>query len=46
MAGVDPATVAEWAGHSLAVLMDVYAACPYGQDVVSRRRVQAALGHR
>lgn len=44
--GVDPATVAEWAGHSLSVLMEVYAACLYGQDVVSRRRVQAALGHR
>jgi integrase len=45
MAGVDPALVAEWAGHSLAVLMDVYAACLYGQDVVARRRVQEALGH-
>lgn len=43
--GVDPATVAEWAGHSLAVLMEVYAACLYGQDVVNRRRVQEALGH-
>ncbi|MPZ81602.1 MAG: tyrosine-type recombinase/integrase [Actinophytocola sp.] len=45
-AGVDPATVAEWAGHSLSVLMEVYAACLYGQDVVARRRVQEALGHR
>ena len=43
--GVDPATVAEWAGHSLSVLMEVYAACLYGQDAVARRRVQAALGH-
>lgn len=43
--GVDPATVAEWAGHSLSVLMEVYAACLYGQDVVNRRRVQEALGH-
>ncbi|PXY26742.1 hypothetical protein BAY59_19060 [Prauserella coralliicola] len=43
--GVDPATVAEWAGHSLSVLMEIYAACLYGQDVVARRQVQAALGH-
>jgi hypothetical protein len=43
-AGVDPATVAEWAGHSLAVLMEVYAACLYGQDVVAKRLVQHALG--
>ncbi|CAM2923392.1 integrase [Saccharomonospora xinjiangensis] len=43
--GVDPATVAEWAGHSLSVLMEIYAACLYGQDVVARQRVQAALGH-
>lgn len=43
--GVDPATVAEWAGHSLSVLMEVYAACLYGQEVVARRRVQQALGH-
>ncbi|WP_216209133.1 tyrosine-type recombinase/integrase [Amycolatopsis aidingensis] len=43
--GVDPATVAEWAGHSLSVLMEIYAACLYGQEVVSRQRVQAALGH-
>ena len=44
MAGVDPVMVAEWAGHSLSVLMEVYAACLYGQDVVARRRVQEALG--
>lgn len=43
--GVDPATVAEWAGHSLSVLMEIYAACLYGQDVLNRRRVQEALGH-
>ena len=42
--GVDPALVAEWAGHSLAVLMDVYAACLYGQEVIARRRVVEALG--
>ncbi|MFC4004883.1 tyrosine-type recombinase/integrase [Prauserella oleivorans] len=43
--GVDPTTVAEWAGHSLTVLMEIYAACLYGQDVIARQRVQAALGH-
>lgn len=37
-AGVDPATVAEWAGHSLSVLIAIYAACRYGKEVVSRRR--------
>jgi integrase len=40
--GVDPVTVAGWAGHSLSVLMEVYAACLYGQDAAradeSRRR--------
>lgn len=43
--GVDPATVAEWAGHSLSVLMEIYAACVYGQDVVALRLMQQALGH-
>jgi integrase len=43
--GVDPATVSEWAGHSLSVLMEIYAACLYGRDVVARQQVQAALGH-
>lgn len=42
---VDPTAVAEWAGHSLSVLMEIYAACLYGQDVMNRRRVQEALGH-
>jgi len=43
--GVEPPTVAEWAGHSLSVLMEVYAAGLDGQDVVNRRRVLEALGH-
>lgn len=43
--GVDPQTVAEWAGHSLTVLMEIYAACLHGQEVVARQRVQAAPGH-
>src|SRR5215470_3838584 len=44
--GVDPATVAEWAGHSVAVLLEVYAKCLDGTDAIARRQVQAALGHR
>lgn len=42
--GIDPATVADWAGHSLAVLMEVYASCLYGQDVVARRQMEQAFG--
>jgi integrase len=44
-AGVDPATVAEWAGQSLSVLMEIYAAMLYGQGVLAQRLVQTALGH-
>ncbi|BEL10032.1 integrase [Actinoplanes sichuanensis] len=43
-AGVPATQVAEWAGHSVHVLMRVYAKCIYGQDEASRRRVEAALG--
>ncbi len=42
-AGVPATQVAEWAGHSVHVLMRVYAKCIYGQDEASRRRVEAAL---
>lgn len=45
-AGVDPATVARWAGHSVAVLLEIYAACLHGQDVVSRQRVEDFFGYR
>ncbi|WP_279587041.1 hypothetical protein [Amycolatopsis arida] len=38
--------MAEWAGHSLSVLLEISAACVHGQDVVARQRAQAALGHR
>ncbi|WP_228708135.1 tyrosine-type recombinase/integrase [Amycolatopsis keratiniphila] len=44
-AGVDPAVVAEWAGHSLAVLMEIYATWLYGAEVTARQLVQKALGH-
>jgi integrase len=43
--GVPPTTVAEWAGHSVEVLLKIYAKCLDGEDATIRRRVQAALGH-
>jgi hypothetical protein len=42
-AGVPATQVAEWAGHSLNVLLKVYAKCLDGQDEVARQRVEAAL---
>lgn len=44
--GVPPTTVAEWAGHSVEVLLEVYAKCLDGQDHVARQQVQRALGHK
>lgn len=38
-AGVDPAQVAEWAGHSVHVLLRVYAKCVSGRDATARERV-------
>jgi integrase len=43
-AGVDPTLVAAWAGHSVQVLMQVYAKCMVGRDEIARRRIEAALG--
>lgn len=43
--GVSAPQVAEWAGHSVEVLLKVYAKCLDGQDAVARRRVELALGH-
>lgn len=43
-AGVPPTQVAEWAGHSVEVLLRVYAKCLDGQDEFARRRVEHALG--
>jgi hypothetical protein len=42
-AGVDPAQVAAWAGHSVTVLMRVYVRCIVGRDEVARRRIEAAF---
>jgi len=38
-----PALVAEWAGHSVAVLLKVYAKCIDGQDQIAKRRIEDAL---
>jgi integrase len=51
-AGVAPQQVAEWAGHSVDVLLRVYAKCLDGTEHEARRRVESALksksprGHR
>jgi hypothetical protein len=41
--GVPPAQVAERAGHSVAVLLRIYAKCINGQDKAARRRIEEAL---
>jgi integrase len=41
--GVQPAQVAKWAGHSVAVLLRVYARCIDGQDQIAKRRIEDAL---
>jgi site-specific recombinase XerD len=38
-AGVAPPQVAEWAGHSVAVLLRIYAKCIAGQQDEARRRI-------
>lgn len=43
-AGVQPTLVAEWAGHSVQVLLRVYAKCIEGQDAQSRKLIEHALG--
>ncbi len=42
-AGVEPPRVAEWAGHSLNVLLRVYAKCIDGGEETTRQRVENAL---
>jgi integrase len=41
--GVAPTQVAEWAGHSVDVLLRIYAKCLAGQDEVAKRRISEAL---
>ncbi|MEU1751999.1 integrase [Micromonospora matsumotoense] len=43
-AGVPATQVAEWAGHSVHVLLKVYASCIDGQDEAARKRIEGALG--
>ena len=42
-AGVSAPQVADWAGHSVDVLLRVYAKCIEGQDEVAKRRIADAL---
>ena len=39
-----PVQIAEWAGHSVAVLLKIDAKCIDGQDHIHRRRIEDALG--
>jgi integrase len=41
-AGVPAPQVAEWAGHSVSVLLRVYAKCVTGQQEDAKRRIEAA----
>jgi integrase len=42
--GVYPTQVAEWAVHSVDVLLRNYAQCIVGQDELAKRRISEALG--
>ena len=42
-AGVPATQVAEWAGHSVNVLLKVYAKCIDGQDEAAKQRIEQAL---
>lgn len=44
MAEVPPTQVAEWAGHSVAVLLRISAKCLAGQEEAAQQRVAVALG--
>lgn len=41
--GVYPTQVAEWAGHSVDVLLRIYSKCIAGQDELAKRRISEAL---
>jgi len=43
-AGVDSTQVAAWAGHSVAVLMRVYAFSLHGHQVQAMRQIEALIG--
>jgi integrase len=44
--GVSPTRVAEWAGHSIDVLLKIYAKCIDGQEEADLRRIDASHGRR
>lgn len=44
MGGVPSTQVAEWAGHSVAVLHQIYAKVIAGQEASARQRIEKALG--
>jgi integrase len=44
--GVPSTQVAEWAGHSVAVLHQIYAKVLAGQEASARERIEQALGLR
>ncbi|MBO0802380.1 MAG: integrase [Nocardiopsaceae bacterium] len=43
-AGVAPTQAAEWAGHSVKVLLEIYAKCIDGQEEIAKRRMADAYG--
>lgn len=42
-AGIEPKRVAEWAGHSVDVLLRIYTHCLDGAEDEARRRIQRTL---
>ena len=38
-----PTQMADWAGHSVDVLLRIYAKCVVGQDELAKRRISEAL---
>lgn len=43
-AGVDSSQIAEWAGHSVEVLLRIYAKCIDGDAARNRTKIDQALG--
>jgi integrase len=41
--GVAPTQIAEWAGHSVDILLRIYAKGLIGQDEIAKRRITEAL---
>ena len=45
-AGVDPPLIAEWAGHSLRVLMEIYAQVLDGSRIAAQHKIDALFGRK